>query len=983
MSRADEILPTLEEGERLPTNALFTAFRDLSRDLSINEDVDHDLVRLIFKIGGERGEGALVEKFCRVLERHNINVEIEGNTEAILDVPSAEPPRLQGKPSVERPIGTAADQLRKQDPPPATEDLGDHETERSFAYTGPSATIGKASQHSTTTTNAGLNIYNGNHRIDYHGFDGYASAADDTDQSRPSPQSLLISEGYHGASDTTVHTNEGSQLDPGIDSEKDGDFYQHHALEVVIRPELRNWRLASRLRALQSRQLHLQATKRDERELLAPALESWRRATSVRRTARLENEAMQVENDVFFDSLARRASRAWDFYLTVKAFTHWTRCAFEKAERTSVARRHILRFRCFDSWQDVTAVNMLKARKFMESKSLKLWQRRRTEIANRERISFGMFESGLARRALYRWYCEVVARLALERKTTGLKSKHFHSWAQQSSAVHDKQAVASSLAFAKLSFAMRQWRLRANEARVKLSHCLLSSHRSLQTTTIQRWQNQSILVQQQRQLEDAGRVKTARRIFAAWITRSGQNLNLLVGYQTKKHAVLTAWRLRCRLAKKQSKTDEDLKQKVLGAWFYADQERWATRMRSRRTLADAFKRLKLMAVASFSAHSTNASYADSMYRAHLARQVLQRWSAQHVQNVQMKELTTTSSSVAKRTLKVFAKRKSKEDGLQLWARRFAYYHSTTQILRVWCAKAHSALEARISSLYEQATNQRKTRLVLASLRRWKSKHAPTQQRKRQSTMLRQDADTKAATHYLEVWFMKYQRLEALKASKHDFTVRRCVGRWRLELADQLARRSYASVHWRVRLDTRCIKRWALASIQLSSRAHTLRQVQEKGKRRALRRAMARWRMNTAFKLQRRAGDSLPSLLRPWNSMGSILQRQSFNLAESDELLESEGPEEGDHFADNETMMSTPTRPISTVRSSRKLPSTTPIAPLPSQLEQHLRRQYDRTISTSMFGRSGRLNAREMPRVSFADLRRARDTKHTERPDSEC
>ena len=74
---AQELLPNLPERERLPTNALFSAYYDILPTIGINADHDSRYARVLFKIGGLRGQGTLYEKFEEILSRMGIEIEFD------------------------------------------------------------------------------------------------------------------------------------------------------------------------------------------------------------------------------------------------------------------------------------------------------------------------------------------------------------------------------------------------------------------------------------------------------------------------------------------------------------------------------------------------------------------------------------------------------------------------------------------------------------------------------------------------------------------------------------------------------------------------------------------------------------------------------------------------------------------------------------------------------------------------------------------
>ncbi|TPX10578.1 uncharacterized protein E0L32_008464 [Thyridium curvatum] len=86
VSLAEEILPTLADRDRLPTNALFRAADIVLPQHGFDPEEDTKFTRIIFRIGGLRGDGDLLDKFRAVLDEMGIELEF---------VDQNEPPRSQ------------------------------------------------------------------------------------------------------------------------------------------------------------------------------------------------------------------------------------------------------------------------------------------------------------------------------------------------------------------------------------------------------------------------------------------------------------------------------------------------------------------------------------------------------------------------------------------------------------------------------------------------------------------------------------------------------------------------------------------------------------------------------------------------------------------------------------------------------------------------------------------------------------------------
>ncbi|KAJ3952590.1 regulator of (H+)-ATPase in vacuolar membrane, partial [Colletotrichum tropicale] len=81
VTAAQDNLDLLPEGERLATNALFQAYDAVLPKYGIDPEEDHHISRLVFRVGGERGDGSLLDKLRHVLARMGIELEFDSRSE--------------------------------------------------------------------------------------------------------------------------------------------------------------------------------------------------------------------------------------------------------------------------------------------------------------------------------------------------------------------------------------------------------------------------------------------------------------------------------------------------------------------------------------------------------------------------------------------------------------------------------------------------------------------------------------------------------------------------------------------------------------------------------------------------------------------------------------------------------------------------------------------------------------------------------------
>ncbi|KAE9573119.1 hypothetical protein CGMCC3_g10918 [Colletotrichum fructicola] len=91
VTAAQDNLDLLPEGERLATNALFQAYDAVLPKYGIDPEEDHHISRLVFRVGGERGDGSLLDKLRNVLARMGIELEFDSRSEGQITWPLISP----------------------------------------------------------------------------------------------------------------------------------------------------------------------------------------------------------------------------------------------------------------------------------------------------------------------------------------------------------------------------------------------------------------------------------------------------------------------------------------------------------------------------------------------------------------------------------------------------------------------------------------------------------------------------------------------------------------------------------------------------------------------------------------------------------------------------------------------------------------------------------------------------------------------------
>lgn len=195
------------------------------------------------------------------------------------------------------------------------------------------------------------------------------------------------------------------------------DTFQQYRTHTAAKYAIKRWcSLAAEARNHHN-QIRRTAEAHDAGILVRQAFDQWRVLFLARKQI--------IETERFFSHLGRRASKARDLYLLTKAFTHWAQCASEEAERTSVARRHIIRTRYFNAWLEITAVNNFKVRRQGISKFFWIWRSSFRAKLTDDSKAVTLYYSNLVKTVYWRWFWNFCERRAPEWRSTRLKKRFF------------------------------------------------------------------------------------------------------------------------------------------------------------------------------------------------------------------------------------------------------------------------------------------------------------------------------------------------------------------------------------------------------------------------------------------------------------------------------------------------------------------------------------------------------------------------------
>jgi hypothetical protein len=379
--------------------------------------------------------------------------------------------------------------------------------------------------------------------------------------------------------------------------------------------------------------------------------------------------------------------------------------------------------------------------------------------------------------------------------------------------------------------------------------------------------------------------------------------------------------------------------------------------------------------------------------AHHRKQIL----GHYAERAEYYQKTTKALPLLRRKSELAAQR---EKLLSFYAERTNYYLRTTQALSTWRERAQDATEKhRLQELYGERANyfyttrntllawqprakqRRKVRLREAHLetrrivkkgmgerciRRWRDKLEPSYERYEIMNVTLVDAiedrEWRQTSQALVVWRRRAQEKTEVAATGDAMLMQKALWQWQERTALHEDEQAEAEEHWEIKTKSRALKNWNLSSLQNANRPEMVANAAEKKERRLARQSFETWYGRTADKL---VPVELPD--GSYMNVGQVVEgaREQATERRARGLLYRWRAAANSRAAevDEEAYAPTPGRPRLLLGSLGRRETTTPLAPVPSRARWQAR---DSAMGRSDFGaRASRSERPKNLRVSWA------------------
>jgi protein SFI1 len=993
---AEELLPQLPERERLPTNALFAAYFDILPRVGVNADHDSRYARVLFKIGGLRGTEAIYEKFEEILARMGIEIEfdhgqeekeqfsIEETDEDVesieqnvqrpsrsrrrrdsessawnIVVPQQQRRRQSSIPSVSKAAaGTGMENVPPHHDPEVSDlqgaQLSSHndgnmvgsmpkQNIRTWLASSPKKSGRGRDRSQSSDMNLQIRQKSPSIAPSQYGREGSQSVESEDFQSRSEVTAVTsVQEQQTWAAQGLFQRYPFNTTSSSLMQVKASLILQHH-ISFLAKQQLRNWRdRAVKLRTTNANS-DLIASQQDRNALLQLAVETWYN--------RLLEKRQLAETERFFAHLERRSTRARDLYLMHKAFTHWRNCAYDEVERTSVARRHIIRIRTFNAWRDITAVNELKVRRQVLKKFFSVWRRQNLIVRNSTVTAMEKYEDDLVEKTYRLWVQKGWGIKAAIWFTVGTKQQTLSCWSSIVKRFLANDYLAEEHARSQLLWKIWEtWKARLFEMRTREQYAVKFDFHRVHSTTLKKWRSEMRVIPAKLALQTDVRSRLLQHTFEIWFHHTQQERRATaVDHLRILREAWTTWRHRVRLKLLRVRINDRTAKEALYKWILAERSLLAKRNLNRELL-----RNNLQVWTRRCRSREDTCWAQEQLAHNFAIRNVQSFSlfAWHCRLESQRQCESRASKLYTSTalkglLSEWSKRTEHLKHIHQWSRDAEFYFLASKTIKQWSGCTESARREKRRSAYIRIRRTMKMNLARGELLSWRQRAQRVLELQAQAQELSQNKDMINAMNALDRWRARTEELGELESLWREKTMRKGFIAWKNRSSAFRYLEVEAIINHQERQQSQAVKNWSLLTLQSRSRSHYATGIREKNIKRTFRRMFSYWLQRT---LQRRPIIRTETSERGFSDLlGATARAEAWSeFGEGNDVGEWARVLDGPNVSTPVPgYMNTPSRRMERVSAAAaRFASTTPRATLSTPFERQLRAQYPRSLASS-------------------------------------
>jgi protein SFI1 len=740
----------------------------------------------------------------------------------------------------------------------------------------------------------------------------------------------------------------------------------------LLRHVLTQWRQFSLQFQEDNRSLGLLATHQDKKVLLRQAFDSWRSNLKAREQA--------SETERFFEHLEGRTDWEREKFIRAKACLHWAATARFERQRTSAARWHFLRARYFDTWRDYTVINELKVRRQVLRKFFPIWQHKYIDNSRGTVEALTVFDDNLARRVFLSWLRSLQEEKAIVWCATRVKGVSLTKWLAAFKCVKEIHAESENHhRLVVINTVLLAWTTKSHQY-ARYGHDAESRRKHfLSVEVFRRLGLEYSLCSPAHHLEAVVSQRLKQRCLAMWVHQSRQEVHAAAHDCYKiKHEALVAWndKLRCHIIL--ARTKSRLLHRGFRVWMLTERAILIQRLRDRNLARGVLQKMLEASEALVARETRDSCISEELYRRTIATKALLRWQA-YAQSLAQHRTTAykfTSPTGLSHPFAKWARRTQQITRMQKWALDGEFYFIANNNLKRWKSATENLKRQKRRAAYVHIHRKNKVNLATNVFSVWYSQVKAINDMGGRATEVYSNKKIVFGLEIFDHWRGHAQDITGLDVPRKDFQSRKLLGYLKISLAGRRNKEREADIVFKEREITISMKKWARAALQIRASQHVVSELCEKHNKKTLRRILAHWYQRIS------SNPTFPDLSKN-NTYGEFLDLERDQLGVTQraeawsEFGEDPGIEEWSQVPDHGTSpmpvpgyLSTPSKKMSRIRSLGRLSSTTPVAPLSTPFEKHLRAQYLESSQPSFKRGPGKINVGKNEQKGANTVRKA-------------
>ncbi|KAK4455443.1 Sfi1 spindle body protein-domain-containing protein [Podospora aff. communis PSN243] len=320
------------------------------------------------------------------------------------------------------------------------------------------------------------------------------------------------------------------------------------------------------------------ATKFDDDDILAEVLDIWLEGAIVAQENRQKEQAA-AEREEYIERMEKRAARVHEIVTMSTVLQHWHGSAREEAERTAVARRHLVRKRAFDGWRAQHVQDEAKVNNFVLMNALQRWSQVSLHHEVRQQVAARRYENDLAADTLDAMWKTQKRNAADEYWKFYAIHNCLDTWLTRTGESLAEEAVAGTLdERLLLNEVIDIWRDETEDLQYN-GYNLTVEHLSRECQkTLTRWQEQARLERLLKHYNANKDSNLQSRALNVWraasleAVREKRMADILV-----MEAPFSLWKNETQLRVFQQKTEKEAKAGILRHWYCEERLTWYKR----------------------------------------------------------------------------------------------------------------------------------------------------------------------------------------------------------------------------------------------------------------------------------------------------------------------------------------------------------------------------------------------------------------------